>query len=49
MIAIGHIIDTHIIKNGSAVRTAVIFFYISNEGISLLKTRLRLDYLYQKN
>lgn len=37
MVAIGHIIDAHIIKNGSAIRTAVIFFYISNEGISIVE------------
>ena len=34
-VGIGHIIDFHIIKNGSAVRTAVIFFYLSNEGLSI--------------
>ncbi|WP_139904014.1 phage holin family protein [Clostridium thermarum] len=37
MVAIGHTIDAHIIQNGSAIRTAVIFFYISNEGISILE------------
>jgi toxin secretion/phage lysis holin len=37
MVAIGHIIDAYIIKNGSAIRTAVIFFYISNEGISIIE------------
>jgi len=30
-------IDMHILNNGSAVRTAVIFFYLSNEGISILE------------
>lgn len=37
LVAIGHIIDTHIIQNGSVLRTAVIFFYLSNEGISILE------------
>lgn len=37
MVAIAHIVDTHLIKSGSAIRTAVIFFYISNEGISILE------------
>lgn len=37
MVAIGHTIDAYIIQNGSAIRTAVIFFYISNEGISILE------------
>lgn len=34
---VGNIIDVYIIGNGSAVRTAVIFFYISNEGISIFE------------
>ncbi len=37
LVGIGHIIDFHIIKNGSAVRTAVIFFYLSNEGLSIIE------------
>lgn len=37
LVGIGHIIDLHLIKSGSVVRTAVIFFYISNEGISILE------------
>lgn len=37
LVAVGHIIDTHVIENGSVLRTAVIFFYLSNEGISILE------------
>ncbi|WP_138203710.1 phage holin family protein [Haloimpatiens lingqiaonensis] len=37
MVAIGHTVDAYLIKNGGAIRTAVIFFYISNEGISILE------------
>ena len=37
MVGIGNIIDTYLIKNGSAIRTATIFFYLSNEGISILE------------
>lgn len=37
LVGIGHILDTKIIGNGSVLRTAVIFFYISNEGVSLLE------------
>ena len=37
MVGIGNIIDVYILKNGSALRTAVIFFYISNEGISIIE------------
>jgi toxin secretion/phage lysis holin len=41
-VGIGHIIDFHIIKNGSAVRTAVIFFYLSNEGLSIVENATRI-------
>lgn len=37
MVGIGHLIDTQVIGNGSVLRTAVIFFYMSNEGVSLLE------------
>lgn len=41
-VGIGHIVDFHIIKNGSAVRTAVIFFYLSNEGLSILENATKI-------
>lgn len=37
LVAIAHVIDSKVIQNGSVMRTAVIFFYISNEGISILE------------
>jgi toxin secretion/phage lysis holin len=37
LIAIGHIIDQSIIGEGAVIRTAVIFFYLSNEGVSILE------------
>ena len=37
MVGIGHIIDTRILGDGSVLRTAVIFFYCSNEGLSVLE------------
>lgn len=37
LVGVGHILDTHVIGAGSVLRTAVIFFYLSNEGISLLE------------
>jgi len=42
LVAVGHIIDTQVITNGSAVRTAVIFFYLSNEGISILENTAKI-------
>lgn len=37
LVGIGHMIDLHLIQSGSVIRTAVIFFYLSNEGISILE------------
>ena len=37
LVAIGHIIDQSVIREGSMIRTAVIFFYLSNEGVSILE------------
>ena len=37
VVGIGHILDTQIIGTGSVLRTAVIFFYLSNEGVSLIE------------
>lgn len=42
LVGIGHILDTHVIGDGSVLRTAVIFFYISNEGVSLLENAAHL-------
>ena len=44
MVAIGHTIDAYLIKNGGAIRTAVIFFYISNEGISILENSANIGH-----
>ena len=37
LVAIAHTLDTRLLGTGAAIRTAVIFFYISNEGVSLLE------------
>ncbi|MEB3103355.1 phage holin family protein [Ferviditalea candida] len=37
LVGVGHIIDSQVLVSGGAVRTAVIFFYLSNEGISILE------------
>ena len=42
MVGITNILDVQVIGNGSILRTAIIFFYISNEGISLLENAGRL-------
>ena len=42
LVGIGHIIDTQVIGSGSVLRTAVIFFYLSNEGVSLIENAAHL-------
>lgn len=42
LVGIANILDVNIIGTGSALRTAIIFFYISNEGISLLENAAHL-------
>jgi|GEM_PF-1400442 len=42
LVGVAHIIDQNIIGDGSAIRTAVIFFYLSNEGISIIENATRL-------
>ena len=42
MVGIGHLLDREIIGSGEVIRTAVIFFYLSNEGISLLENATRV-------
>lgn len=37
LVGVANILDLHVIGTGSVLRTAVIFFYISNEGVSLLE------------
>jgi toxin secretion/phage lysis holin len=42
MVAVGNLIDRSIIGSGEVVRTAVIFFYLSNEGISILENASKI-------
>nr|DAW29179.1 MAG TPA: holin [Caudoviricetes sp.] len=42
LVGIANILDVQVIGTGSVLRTAVIFFYISNEGVSLLENAGRL-------
>ena len=37
LVGIANIIDVQVIGTGSVIRTAVIFFYLSNEGVSILE------------
>ena len=42
LVGIASILDTRIFQTGSVLRTAVIFFCLSNEGISLLENAAHL-------
>ena len=42
LVGVANLIDVQVIQTGSILRTAVIFFYISNEGVSLLENAAHL-------
>ena len=42
LVGIGHVIDAQIIGTGNVLRTAVIFFYLFNEGVSLTENAAHL-------
>jgi toxin secretion/phage lysis holin len=42
LVGIANIIDIHVLGEAGVLRTAVIFFYISNEGVSLLENSAHL-------
>lgn len=42
LVGIANVLDVQVIGSGSVMRTAVIFFYISNEGVSLLENAAHL-------
>ena len=42
LVGVANLIDVQVIQTGSILRTAVIFFYLSNEGVSLLENAAHL-------
>lgn len=42
LVGIANILDVQVIGDGSILRTAVIFFYVSNEGVSILENASHL-------
>ena len=42
LVGIAHILDVQVIGSDGVLRTAVIFFYISNEGVSLIENAAHL-------
>lgn len=42
LVGIANMLDVNVIGTGAVLRTAVIFFYLSNEGVSILENAGRL-------
>ena len=42
LVGAAHIVDAQVVGSGSALRTAVICFYLSNEGVSMLENAAHL-------
>lgn len=42
LVGVANLLDVNIVKQGAIFRTAVIFFYLSNEGVSILENAGRL-------
>ncbi|WP_414647979.1 phage holin family protein [Desulfitobacterium sp.] len=42
LVSLGNIIDQYIIGSGSSLRTILIMFYLSNEGISILENAAKM-------
>lgn len=42
LVGIGNIVDVYVLGENGVLRTAVVFFYLSNEGVSLLENAAHL-------
>ena len=42
LVGVGHLLDTQVLGSVGVLRTAVIFFYLSNEGVSILENAAHL-------
>lgn len=42
IIALAHIVDAQVLGKGDVLRTAAIFFYLSNEGLSIIENSVRI-------
>lgn len=43
LVAVGHLLDEHVLGEGAVCRMAVAGFYLANEGISILENAAELD------
>lgn len=42
LVGVAHVVDMYVVGNGNALRSAVVCFYISNEGVSMLENAAHL-------
>lgn len=42
LVGIGNIVDVYVLGQGGVLRTAIIFFYLSNEGVSIMENAAHL-------
>lgn len=42
LVGVANLIDIHVIRSGAVARTAVIFFYAANEGISIIENSAKI-------
>ena len=42
LVGVANVVDIHIVGTGSALRSAVVCFYLSNEGVSMLENAAHL-------
>lgn len=46
LVAVGNVVDVYVIGSGAVVRSAVIAFYLANEGLSILENAGKLGVPY---
>ena len=42
LVGVAHVVDVHVVGTGEALRSAVVCFYLSNEGVSVLENAAHL-------
>ena len=42
LVGVAHVVDLHVVGTGDALRNAVVCFYLSNEGVSMLENAAHL-------
>ena len=42
LVGVAHVVDLHVVGTGDALRSAVVGFYLSNEGVSMLENAAHL-------